>query len=87
MDSSVSAQKNLKYEELSDLDKLKDRDKFRVFVTSYEHMMRGIDLSSRVNGVCGITNKSFGSNKALAQVILRVGHFQDPYERDRRKCQ
>jgi len=83
MDNSVVlAQNNLNHEELRDLDKLKDGDKFRVFVTSMEHMMRGIDFRSRVNGVCLIANKSFSSNRALAQGMSRVGRFQDPCERE-----
>jgi len=71
---------SINHEDLRDVDKLKDGADFKVFVTSLESMMRGIDYRSKT-GICLIANKSFTSYRALAQGMSRVGRFNDHCER------
>lgn len=65
------------HDELRTLDTLKTEAGYRVYGTSYESMMRGIDYRARKTGIMLIVNKSFSSFRAMAQGMSRVGRNGD----------
>ena len=73
----INLEKLLSHEELNDIEKVDSEKQHKIFVTTDEKFMRGLDFRARKVGMALLVNAPFSCPREMSQGMNRVGRFSD----------